>query len=361
MLKDAFPTNLADIVNSVMADRTAKEAFLSEQYNFIDSYEKLKGDGSNRQFWRVQTSLNEKLIVVAPEKNATNELRESQSVWNIGNHLLKAGVSVPELYGFNQESGVVVCEDLGDTHLHSIAVNTDFESEESVNTLRKFYRETLDQLIVMQVSGAKHFQTEWCWDTSSYDKTLMLERESGYFLRAFWQGMLGNDTPEGVENEFKMVADIAAEAPNGFFLHRDFQSRNVMIKDGKVRIIDFQGGRRGPLGYDLASLLIDPYTSLPLCFQKEMYDYYLQMLEEKVDIDHEAFTQQFIALSLQRNLQILGAFAFLSQVRGKTFFCSYLQPSLKSLKYLLGQAGEKNYPILCDMVNTAEMVLEKTE
>ncbi|WP_136808467.1 aminoglycoside phosphotransferase family protein [Desulfosediminicola flagellatus] len=358
-MNNDFPKDLAALVKTLITRRFPTEASSSKSTDFVTSHEKLQGDGSNRKFWRIRTVSGRDCILVAPEKNETKELCESKSVWEIGNHLYRAGVSVPELYGFDEQAGILICEDLGNTHLHSLVIGTSFESTESTENLRKIYRETLDQLVTMQLHGGLDFQSEWCWDTSLYDKELMLERESGYFLTAFWQGLIGKDIPKGINNEFEKIADIAASAKNTFFLHRDFQSRNVMIKDGKVRIIDFQGGRRGPLGYDLASLLIDPYVSLPLWFQKELYDYYLQKVETILTIDREVFAGQFIALSMQRNLQILGAFAFLSEVRGKLFFRNYVQPSLISMTYLLQQAGENCYPILVDMVAEAEIILEK--
>ena len=115
----------------------------------------------------------------------------------------------------------------------------------------------------MQVRGAVSFDPKWCWDTPQYDRMLMLERESGYFLQAFWQDLLGMEEPPGLQEEFFELADRAARIPAGYFLHRDFQSRNIMIHGGEACIIDFQGGRLGPLAYDLASLLIDPYVALP--------------------------------------------------------------------------------------------------
>lgn len=360
-MNNGLPSDLAVIVKTLLLSHLPTEASSSIADSFLKECEKLQGDGSNRKFWRIRTSSNHEYVIVSPEKNEPAELRESASVWNIGNHLYNAGVSVPELYGFDEDKGVLVCEDLGNIHLHSIAISTDFNSEDSTEHLRKQYQATLDQLVTMQMRGAINFNSEWCWDTPYYDKEIMLERESGYFLRAFWQGMLGQEIPNGINNEFEKLADVAGSASNSYFLHRDFQSRNVMICKGKVRIIDFQGGRRGPLGYDLASLLIDPYAGLPGWFQQELYDYYLQQVEIEIDIDRELFADQFIALSMQRNLQILGAFAFLSVVRSKMFFRDYLEPSLNSMRNLLQKAGVERYPIMSDMLSQAETLLKTTE
>lgn len=321
------------------------------------SFEALKGDGSSRRFWRATIAGSFNGIVVAPEKYEERCLREAVSVWKIGSHLRSAGVPVPELYGFDDATGVLVCEDLGDTHLHGYACATDFSDERSVGSLRKMYRETLDVLVAMQFSGARGFDSGWCWDTPVYDRELMLERESGYFLRAFWQGLLVQQVPDGLLDEFMLLADVAAASPACFFLHRDFQSRNVMIKEQRVRIIDFQGGRLGPLQYDLASLLLDPYAGLPRWFQDEMYDYYLQLVQFEIEIDQKQFHRSYLALALQRNLQILGAFSYLSDVCGKEFFRQYIRPAIVSLVRLLRESKELDLPVLVSVAERAHKML----
>jgi hypothetical protein len=312
----------------------------------ILSCEPLKGDGSSRRFWRLIIPEVFRGIVVAPEKGDEKCLREAGSVWKIGSHLRAAHIPVPEFYGYDEASGVVVCEDLGDTNLHSLAASTDFTDPRSLERLREVYRETLDVLIAMQTRGVQGFDTSWCWDTPVYDRDLMLERESGYFLRAFWQGLLGQPIPDGLTAEFARLASAAAESPASFFLHRDFQSRNVMIKEGRVRIIDFQGGRLGPLAYDLASLLLDPYANLPIWLQDELYDYYLQQVQLALAIDTEEFHRSYPLLALQRNLQIIGAFSYLSTIAGKPFFRSYLDPAVASLLRLVKGRCQSDFPIL---------------
>ena len=124
-----------------------------------------------------------------------------------------------------------------------------------------------------------------------------------------------------------------------------------MIKEGTVRFIDFQGGRLGPLGYDLASLLIDPYTSLPRWFQDNLVAVYLKAIGNYVAIEEAEFNKQFKLLAFQRNMQIVGAFSFLSKVRKKTFFIDFIKPSLISLRNRLEDPLFKDYPIIRTMVN----------
>ena len=137
-----------------------------------------------------------------------------------------------------------------------------------------------------------------------------------------------------------------------FFLHRDFQSRNIMIAGKKIGILDWQGGRLGPLAYDLASLLIDPYTNLPVPEKEEIYNAYHQLLRRERPQGLASFEKSFPYLAIQRNLQILGAFSFLSRVRGKTYFEDYIPGALQSLRHLLEEVKDGNLSSLRDLVSS---------
>ncbi len=292
----------------------------------------LGADGSSRKFVRLQRYGQPLCLAVFPARPEGRDLAEAEAAWRIGRHLLHRGVPVPVLYGRQAESGVILFEDLGDTRLHDLAVATDFADLLQAGPVIALYEQTIDQLVFMQTEAAIDFDERWCWDTACYDRQLMLVRESGYFLRSFWQEMLGRPIPEGLEAEFRDIADQAVEAPADFFLHRDFQSRNLMVKDGHIRIIDFQGGRRGPLAYDLASLLTDPYVALPQTLQEQLLHRYLERLARRMmGVDNRVFLRHYALLALQRNLQIIGAFAFLSRVRGKVFFADYIRPAVVML------------------------------
>lgn len=294
----------------------------------------LAGDGSSRKFWRIKAGDKSLCLAVAPPSTGAQDLAEAKAARNIGLHLLQHSVRLPKQYGWNEEYGVLLFEDLGDEKLHHYVV-TKQASEDWIGRVRQCYSDVVKGLAEMQIRGAQGFNTDWCWDTAHYDKNLMLERESDYFLRAFWQNFLGEKEPSGLREEFGYLADRAAQIPAEYFLHRDFQSRNIMLHQGEPYFIDFQGGRLGPLAYDLASLLIDPYVALPFGFQEELLGLYLDRLEELIDVDRRKFVEEYLLLALQRNLQIVGAFAFLTQERKKVFFEQFLRPAIASLKTLL--------------------------
>jgi hypothetical protein len=329
------------IISAVEADTLPAEGCWS----------KIQSDGSTRRFWRVKRHGTDLCVVVAPAGTGSNDLAESRSAWKIGKHLKARGVPVAELYGWDSASGVLIFEDLGDVRLYDKVAGATAGVNPDAGARRDYYRAALEQLVVMQFAGVDGFDPTWCWDTSRYDVPLMLDRESGYFLRAFWQGLMGQEIDAGIEEEFRDIAARAGEAPADYFLHRDFQSRNIMLKEERVRFIDFQGGRLGPLGYDVASLLIDPYAALSPRFQEELLAFYGRLIATRHAVDENEFFRYYNFLALQRNLQIVGAFAFLSKVRGKVFFAGFIQPALLSLRDLLADRCFADYRGVRDVVD----------
>ncbi len=319
---------------------------------------RLAGDGSSRIFYRFQLAGQDSLVAVVPPGSDMEKGRaEAASAWHIARHLWARGVPVPRPLARDEETGLLLFEDLGDMRLQELVQAGEHGSDAAVFAL---YRDVIRELARMQVRGREGFEPSWCWQTRRYDRRLMLERESGYFLQAFCRDFcrLSPDVHR-LRREFELIADRAAAAPADFFLHRDFQSRNIMIRDGRVRIIDFQGGRLGPLAYDLASLLIDPYVCLSTSLQERLFGEYLNTLARYTDYDPEQFAGEYVFLALQRNLQVLGAFAFLGGRRGKTFFLAFLEPALSSLEGLLVRAGTNTFPELNLILQRSRFCLEE--
>ncbi len=331
-----------------VAEHLLKEAGLSV---FIPlTFTQLAGDGSPRQFYRLSSEAStDTLILVIPAKPETAELLESRSAWLIGKHLENCNVPVPKPYSWDEDTGILLFEDLGDYRLQDIA-----QSEKG----SALYREVVTSLAHMQCVSISGFNEAWCWDSPVYDKQLMLERESGYFLRAFWQDFLEQKKPAHLNEEFEALATELADVSTEFFLHRDFQSRNVMVKDNKPRFIDFQGGRKGPVGYDLASLVNDPYTSLSYDFREELVDIYWNELQQFTNLARDQFQKQYTLLACQRNLQILGAFAFLSSVRKKHFFADFISPAIHNLSHLTTSEHLTDFKVLKNTVQKAVSLLE---
>lgn len=320
--------------NIIVIHNLLREAGMSNGSGQGLCLDSIAGDGSSRKFWRIMEGNQGLCLAVAPPCPDGPGLAEARAAHFIGLHLLEQGLNVPDQYGWDAASGVLLFQDLGDVKLHDVVLEAK-KSKDWQGQILPTYTKVVQDLAVMQVHGAQGFDTDWCWDGVRYDKALMLDRESGYFLRAFWKNYLGKEEPGGIVEEFTYIAERASLISADYFLHRDFQSRNIMLHQDVPCVIDFQGGRLGPLAYDLASLLIDPYVDLPFALQEELVGLYLDALEDMQDVNRRLFVEEYLLLALQRNLQIVGAFSFLTKGQGKLFFRQFLRPALLSLSGLL--------------------------
>ncbi len=338
------------LITELLAENTGgRESFREEEILLTD----IVPDGSTRKFYRV-THRSKKLgIAIVTDCKDDNGMREIEAVYRIGSHLKMVGAPVPEIYGWSRQHGTLLYEDLGNMRFHSYLENVNGEQK------RVMYEKCLDGLLDMQLSAKQGFLKSWCYDTPVYDDHLMIERESKYFLTAFLNNYLGMDIDFcSLEKDFREIAaNCVVEEEKQVFLHRDFQSRNIMINDNNPVFIDFQGGRMGPAGYDLASLLIDPYTGLSDEFQDSLFSYYSTKAVGRIFTDHEQWRKQYEYLALQRNMQVLGAFSFLSRECGKLFFEDYIVPAFTSLKKRLAYSLFDKYEALRNTVFQAESLL----
>jgi len=306
----------------------------------------IPSDGSNRLFWRILPPQSG-ISFIAMENAPTDDIsrRENLSYLRIGRYLHKKGLPVPEIHRSDLSMGWFILEDFGDRNLQEMA---SFH-EGRIN----LYEKVVKTLLRFQIEGSQGFNPNWCYQTGKYDDVVMRRYESDYFRDSFLCNYLGmkRDWSE-LEGPFNHLAETASEAESHFFLHRDFQSRNIMVPDGKIGVLDWQGGRLGPLPYDLASLLIDPYVELSDDERDCIYQYYLQVLKEYQEKLIEPFKKYYPYLAIQRNLQILGAFSFLTKVRGRPYFDAYISPALKSLHGLLGNLGDLKLSPLENLIHS---------
>jgi aminoglycoside/choline kinase family phosphotransferase len=303
----------------------------------------LAGDGSDRKFFRLFGSPT--VVLLSHLDPPGGEVNENDSYFLIGRHLKSKGVPVPEIYEYSREEGWMLLEDLGD-----ISLETALKNRGKDELLRYWYGQVLQVLVTMQVGGAEGFDPAWCFDTPKVDRAFLLERECRYFVWAFLNNYLRLGVNfEDLLPDFNRLLSKAIPSGAPYFLHRDFQSRNLFIKDGRIRVVDFQGGRLGPLGYDLAALLIDPYMALEARWEPEFFSQYLELLKERVPVDPQEFQEAYHHLALCRNLQVLGAYGFLTKAKGKEQFARSIPAAVKVLRRRLEERpGE--FPELAKVV-----------
>ena len=306
------------------------------------TWERVPGDGSRRIFYRLSNDQVSYIIMANPPRDE-NVKRENYSYLKIGDHFHGKGIPVPAIYRYDLDHGFFIMEDLGRRNLQEVVLSSDNHTD--------VYKRAIELLIRIQLDGREGFDAGWCCHTQTYDRVLMERFESDYFRTYFLQEFLGlKEDLSYLRSCFEYLSYRASLADNDFVLYRDFQSRNLIVNGDRIGVVDWQGARLGPLQYDLASLLIDPYVGLPEDDKMSLYDYYVETLERRLPGSATAFTRYYPYLALQRNLQILGAFSYLSKVQGKKQFIDYIEPALASLRRLLEECHEPELSPLRDLV-----------
>ncbi len=308
-------------------------------------FDQLQGDGSIRVFWRMKGLTSARSFIAMANPPVTEALdRENRAYLAIARHLGQKKIPLPAIHQYDLGRGWFIMEDLGQTNLQDLVLS----GKDPVPV----YCKILEHLLRMQVQGGEGFDPTWCCQTERYDRTVMQQHEAHYFRDAFLKGFLGYDPSwPDLEVAFDHLADRASRAEAGFFIHRDFQSRNIMVMDQKIGIIDWQGGRFGPLAYDVASLLVDPYVRLSEHQKREIYSAYVDLVKNRNPAWTEPFKRDYPYLAIQRNLQILGAFAFLSKVMKKPHFEVHIPHAVKSLEALLEEAADHGLNPLKQLVS----------
>ena len=308
--------------------------------------DQLAGDGSDRKWYR--TKYCDKTFIIADHDIClphSDERLQINAFINIGNHLSSQLIPLPCIYNYDQFSGMVILEDLGDVHLETI-----IKKKASNKFTIKLYKKVIDELVNFAVKGIKGFKKEWTCQSQTYSRELILEKECGYFMEEFIQNYLNFDLSLSFNNkllkEFEYIAENALKYGYTGLMHSDMQSRNIMVKHNNkdsysIFFIDFQGARPGPLQYDLASLLIDPYVNL----KDQVRDELLQYSMEKLKLNkkkRQNFLKCYQFCCLTRNMQFLGAFSFLSQKKKKKKFEQYIPASVKSIQRIVAGLNMNN-------------------
>ena len=338
------PESYSKAVFEHMAPEAFKHAFPSG-WNKKIFRARLKGDGSDRNWYRL-TSGNRSLVMADHGIKKNPPTSEVDSFVAIGRHLHDKDIPVPEIYLYDTFSGLVFMEDLGDVNLQALVLNT-----KNPDQIISYYKSVIGLLGNLFLSSAKDFDPVWTYQTSYYDQDLILEKECRYFVDAFLRNYLEmNISFKDLENEFRSLADRALEFSVNGFMHRDMQSRNIMVKNNRFYFIDFQGGRLGPIQYDLASLLMDPYVELSFRVRNLLLNFSVQTLSSVLKVDPDDFLSGYKYCSITRNLQILGAFAYLSRIKEKTYFEKYIPHAIRTLTHNLSALKNREFPKLESIV-----------
>ncbi len=293
------------------------------------SFVALPPSGSYREYYRISGSTKSAIGVF------NTDTKENDAFLTFSDNFKDASLNVPEIYAVDTDNFIYLQQDLGDITLYAflqgVRKGDDFPDE-----LKQFYKKTLKALISFQVNGKDLVNFDKCYPRAAFDRQSMLW-DLHYFKYYFLKLARVPFDEQLLEDDYNQLIDYLLQAPHDYFLYRDFQSRNVMVIDDEPWFIDYQGGRRGALQYDVASLLYDAKADIPPHVREELLEYYMDELQNEIDINRDEFRNYFYGYVYIRIMQAMGAYGFRGFYERKEHFLKSIPFAIQNLEYLFGK------------------------
>jgi aminoglycoside/choline kinase family phosphotransferase len=246
-------------------------------------------------------------------------------------HFRRHGLPVPEIYGEDLGAGAYLLEDLGDITLFDF-LNANRSGDAIGPAAVEAYRKVVAVLPRFQIEAGRDLNYKVCYPRASFDRQ-SISWDLNYFKYYFLRLAGIPFSEQALEHDFGRLTKFLLAAPRDYFLYRDYQSRNVMLREELPYFLDYQGGRKGALQYDIASLLYDGKADLPPALRQELLDYYLECVAN-YGIDRNAFMEHYYAFVYVRILQALGAYGFRGFYERKAHFLQSVPYAMKNLRWL---------------------------
>ena len=303
----------------------------------------LTGSASNRQYARISGQAGSCIGV-----EGTDPL-ENNAFLTIAGHFHSKGIPVPEVLAVSEDGMTYLQEDLGDVLLSDLVAKAGKDGGILPDSsLERLLCRTMSMLPKIQFEGADGLDFSVCYPQPSFDRRMILF-DLNYFKYCFLKpsGLEFNEVR--LQDDFEKFADDLLRDESDTFLYRDFNARNVMIREEQPYFIDFQGGRRGPIYYDVASFVYQARARYPQWLKEKMLESYLSALGQYMEVDRPYFDQRLRLFVLFRTLQVLGAYGFRGLVENKAQFVVSIPPAIEGLKELLRVPFE-SYPYLNEVL-----------
>ena len=300
--------------------------------------------GSARKYFRIIT--DKRSLIGTYSSN----IEENEAFLCFSKHFHDLGLNVPEVFAVNEEKTCYLQSDFGDDNLFAHVQKALMAGGFGENNI-ELYKKALSHLVKLQVRGHQGLDYTKAYPTERFDRQAIID-DLNYFKYYFvkpHEEIDFNETRLG--KDFEAFADFVSQAPCDFFMYRDFQSRNIMVKDNELYFIDFQGGRKGPLNYDVVSLLYQVKAQIPQAVRDELVQYYKEELKKYVnpeDVGFDTYQPYFVYLRL---MQVLGAYGFRGLIQKKSHFIESIPYALHEIEALSKATPLTAYPELQSVIS----------
>jgi aminoglycoside/choline kinase family phosphotransferase len=311
--------------------------------------EQLPQAGGYRQYYRLIGHAKQAIGVYSQDTSETN------AFLGFTKHFGQIGLHVPEIYASDPDLGCYLISDLGSTSLFDFLA-TELKNGEITEKIRNYYQQSISELIRFQVDACKGIDYSLCYPSGEFDGRSM-RWDLNYFKYYFLKLLKISFNEAALENDFDRLVLYLLQAGNQYFMYRDFQARNIMLHENRPWFIDYQGGRRGPLQYDLASLLFQVKANLPYDFREEMLQWYLSNLRTYFAVDEHKFTDHYYGFVLIRLLQVMGAYGFRGYFERRAHFLQSIPYAIANIRWFL--ANVKLRIELPELMKTLSSIAEK--
>jgi len=312
----------------------------------VTSVTPVKGDGSDRVLFRLASDSNTSIGVIGANAE------ENRAFLGFSRTFRDSGLPVPEILG-EDGSECYLEEDLGSVLLHDW--QKERRGEHVPEEVMRMYSKVLQYLVRFQIDCAESIDYRLCYQYPEFAEEAM-RFDLDYFRTMFLDRFLSTHLDEkrfGID--CSRLLDILLQADRSFFLYRDFQSRNIMIRDGEPLFIDYQSGRRGALQYDVASLLYEAKAALPESVRLSLLNVYIEETGTRIPVDTVEFRRLYYHYALIRVFQALGAFGNLGLRKGKSGFLEMIPSGVANLAVLADHLDmQQHFPYFFDIVQELE-------
>jgi len=281
---------------------------------------------SHRKYYRLQSQSFSAIGVY------NNHVKENRAFVLMTRFFLSQRINVPQLYAHDLDQNIYLQEDLGDQMLFSLFLNQ-VSKHYPISLIRQWQKKALKELARMQIMGGRKMDFSICYPYQVFDKDAIIF-DLNYFRIQFLDQLNIPYNKEKLNKSFHELAGFILQADNNYFMYRDFQSRNIMVYNDNLYFIDYQGGRKGPLQYDLASFLFQARAALAKEERDKLLEHYMHIVSMLTPVDKNEFLLYYYPIALVRVLQTLGAYGLRGLKEKKQHFIESIPWALKNVFYL---------------------------
>ena len=294
----------------------------------VVSIDAIKAHAGNRRLYRLKGKTKSVVGVL------DSDLLEANAFIKLTEHFTAHGLPVPHIYIQGPSQNEVLIEDLGDTTLLDLLLAKRTTDNHFPVEIERLYLAAVKMLPKFQIVAGKSVDFSVCYPKKQFDESSMIG-DMNYFVTEYLSRTKIAYVADEMEADFKNLSAFLLKADRHYFMYRDFQARNIMVQNGDLRFIDYQGGRRGPLHYDLVSLLGQSRADIPNDARARLTEAYLIALQEHEEVDVSLFKAQIQGFKLIRLLQVLGTYGKFGIGERKTYFLESIPYALHNISSMI--------------------------